>query len=81
MPMTRTGTPEVIAIAGAGDLGRYVCEEILKSTSFVPVILSRGVRSPTPLRAIALVSSQLIPDVFNAAETNRSIRLDTRQVV
>lgn len=48
MPMTRTGTPEVIAIAGAGDLGRYVCEEILKSTSFVPVILSRGVRSPTP---------------------------------
>lgn len=47
MPMTRTGTPEVIAIAGAGDLGRYVCEEILKSPSFVPVILSRGVRLPT----------------------------------
>lgn len=49
MPMTRTSTPEVIAIAGAGDLGRYVCEELLKSTSFVPIILSRGVRSPTPL--------------------------------
>lgn len=45
--MTSTGTPEVIAIAGAGDLGRYVCEEILKSPSFVPVILSRGVRLPT----------------------------------
>ena len=34
---------KVIAIAGAGDLGRYVCEALLESPSFAPIILTRGV--------------------------------------
>ena len=38
-----TGAQEVIALAGAGDLGRYVCEEFLRCSDFVPIILSRGV--------------------------------------
>ena len=47
MSETSHDTRKVIAIAGAGDLGRYVCEEILGSSSFVPIILSRGVSSLT----------------------------------
>ena len=36
---------EVIALAGVGDLGRYVCEELLASPYFSVVILTRSVRS------------------------------------
>jgi len=39
-------TPQVIALAGAGDLGRYVCEELLASDQFHVVVLTRGVRAP-----------------------------------
>ena len=48
MSGTSNDTRKVIAIAGAGDLGRYVCEEFLRSASFVPIVLSRGVSSPKP---------------------------------
>ncbi|KAL9031262.1 MAG: hypothetical protein Q9196_000700 [Gyalolechia fulgens] len=43
---------QVIAIAGAGDLGRYICEEILASPDFSVVILTRSVKHPPqiPLR-------------------------------
>lgn len=34
---------EVIALAGAGDLGRYISEELLASRHFDLVILTRGV--------------------------------------
>ena len=47
MSETNHDTRKVIAIAGAGDLGRYVCEELLWSSSFVPIVLSRGVSYPT----------------------------------
>lgn len=40
-------TPPIIALAGVGDLGRYVCEELLASSQFEVVVLSRGVRSPS----------------------------------
>lgn len=62
MSKNNLGTRKVIAIAGAGDLGRYICEEILKSLDFVPIILSRGVGSPKCLRhALSRISSsQLI---------------------
>ncbi|KAL9614301.1 MAG: hypothetical protein Q9167_001184 [Letrouitia subvulpina] len=33
---------EVVVLAGAGDLGRYVCEEFLESTFFSVVILTRN---------------------------------------
>lgn len=32
-----------IAIAGVGNLGRYLCEEILQSSSFNLIVLSRKV--------------------------------------
>lgn len=33
----------VIALAGVGNLGRYVCEELNSSPHFDVVVLSRGV--------------------------------------
>ena len=37
---------QVIAIAGAGSLGRYICEELLSSPDFSLVILTRSVHLP-----------------------------------
>ena len=77
MSETDLDTRKVIAIAGAGDLGRYVCEEFLKSSSFVPIVLSRGVSSPNQLsRALQPVPGSQ-PDNRNRRtpsplETNRS---------
>ncbi|KAI4120889.1 MAG: hypothetical protein LQ338_006696 [Usnochroma carphineum] len=33
---------KVVALAGVGDLGKYVCEELLASPDFDVVVLSRG---------------------------------------
>ena len=41
-----SGNRQVIAIAGAGDLGRYICEELLASPDFSVVILTRSVYTP-----------------------------------
>ena len=65
---------EVIALAGAGDLGRYVCEEILKSPDFVPIILSRGVGTSTPHPGRSTyIGSQPSVDLFDVSETDRYI--------
>ena len=34
---------QVIALAGVGNLGRYICEELIKDKSFDVVVLSRHV--------------------------------------
>lgn len=34
---------QTIALAGVGDLGRYVCEELLESSEFDIVVLTREV--------------------------------------
>jgi len=34
---------QTIALAGVGDLGRYVCEELLESSQFDIVVLTREV--------------------------------------
>lgn len=39
-------TRQVIAVAGVGDLGKYICEELLASDEFTAIVLSRGVRRP-----------------------------------
>ena len=39
-------TRQVIALAGVGDLGRYISEELLLSSHFDVVILTRGVCVP-----------------------------------
>ena len=44
MPNTR----EVIAVAGVGDLGKYICEELVASDQFDVIVLSRGVSRPKP---------------------------------
>ena len=36
---------EVIVVAGVGELGRYICEELHASSGFEVVVLTRGVRS------------------------------------
>lgn len=36
---------EVIVVAGVGELGRYICEELQASSGFEVVVLTRGVRS------------------------------------
>ncbi|KAI4222735.1 MAG: hypothetical protein L6R36_005939 [Xanthoria steineri] len=38
---------QVIAVAGAGHLGRYVCEELLASPDFRPVVLTRSTTTDT----------------------------------
>ncbi|CAL8580580.1 hypothetical protein XPA_006302 [Xanthoria parietina] len=38
---------QVIAVAGAGHLGRYVCEELLASPDFRPVVLTRSTTTNT----------------------------------
>lgn len=35
---------QVIALAGVGDVGRYVCEELIADDRFDVVVLSRNVR-------------------------------------
>lgn len=42
MPNTR----EIIAVAGVGDLGKYICEELVASDKFDVIVLSRGVSLP-----------------------------------
>ena len=42
MPAAR----KVIALAGAGDLGKYICEELTADERFDVVVISRGVNSP-----------------------------------
>ena len=37
---------QVIAVAGVGDLGKYICEELLTSDDFTVIVLSRRVRRP-----------------------------------
>lgn len=37
-------TRRVVAVAGAGSLGRYACEELLAAPDFELVIISRDVR-------------------------------------
>lgn len=39
-------TGQVIAVAGVGDLGKYICEELLASDKFTVIVLSRGVSRP-----------------------------------
>ena len=34
---------QVIALAGVGDFGKYVCEELLADDRFEVVVISRGV--------------------------------------
>lgn len=53
---------EVVAVAGVGDLGRYVCEELLASPSFDVVVLTRQV-------SISIITSSLISRIYNATFT------------
>lgn len=39
---------EVVAVAGVGDLGKYICEEFFASPDFTPVVLTRNVSLPSP---------------------------------
>ena len=48
---------QVIAVAGVGDVGRYLCEELLTNNRFDVVVISRSVRSI--LNHILTVSSAL----------------------
>lgn len=41
---------QVIALAGVGNLGRYVCEELSASPEFEVIVLTRGVSLPSIMR-------------------------------
>ena len=60
---------EVIVVAGVGDLGRYVCEELQASSEFEVVVLTRGVSKldskslrPTKRNPSSLESNRVLYD-------------------
>lgn len=44
---TMSTTPQTIALAGVGDLGKYICTALLASPHFNPIVLSRSSSSST----------------------------------
>ena len=66
---------EIIAVAGVGNLGKYICEELLASQDFAPIILTRNV-------SLVLVCSPLpsnLPSFFLLMPTSEgSLTLETQ---
>jgi len=55
---------QTIALAGVGDLGRYVCEELLESSQFDIVVLTREVSEHIKLSYL-IIQPFLMSDILS----------------
>ena len=61
--MSTSTKPQVIAVAGVGNLGKYICDELRKAPDFDVIVLTRKVpKNPPFSRAIAL-QTPFLPSV------------------
>ena len=51
--------PQVVAVAGVGHLGRYVCEELLASPDFDVVVLTREVSESSDTSFVGMYTSRI----------------------
>lgn len=64
---------QVVAVAGVGDLGRYVCEELLASPDFHVIVLTRQVSISTVTSSVA---SHISTDHMRRQASCSSLRLE-----